>query len=92
MKCQKCEGKLKVLETRIRDGMPWRLRECRSCGYRFSTQEVFVEERPLLSEEERMEALREGHRLYWEKQDKLKAKKVVSARAAMARLTQGARP
>ena len=46
MNCPKCEGKTKVLESRLnptkRIGVR-RRRGCQSCGYRFTTVEILME-------------------------------------------------
>ena len=42
-KCPECHGQnFRVLETRSRDESKTRRRECRCCGYRFTTLEVPV--------------------------------------------------
>lgn len=45
MRCPRCKGKLKTIDSRERDGglITWRRRECTKCMYRFSTQEITEE-------------------------------------------------
>lgn len=45
MKCEKCGGKVHVVETGQRQHvLVWRRRKCLECGHRFSTYEITVEE------------------------------------------------
>lgn len=40
MNCLKCDGRTRAYDSRTRDGVRWRRRECEVCGHRFSTYEV----------------------------------------------------
>lgn len=41
MKCPKCGGKARTIDTRPKpDNTNWRRKQCRECGYRFSTVEL----------------------------------------------------
>ncbi len=42
MKCNRCEGSTKVVDTRYRNGMVIRRRECTACKHRYSTKEIEV--------------------------------------------------
>lgn len=41
MKCIYCKGRTKVTNSRPRKDSVMRMRECRSCGKRFATREIF---------------------------------------------------
>lgn len=45
MRCPKCKGKVRTIDSRSRDGglITWRRKECSKCLYRFSTQELSEE-------------------------------------------------
>ena len=40
MNCTKCEGKSKVIDSRVKSMGVYRRRECLACGHRFSTIEL----------------------------------------------------
>jgi len=45
MRCPRCDSeKLSVADSRHREGRIYRRRECRDCGYRFSTIELPIAE------------------------------------------------
>lgn len=45
MRCPKCDGaNVYVIDSREKDGMTYRRRECTDCGNRFSTNEVLAED------------------------------------------------
>ena len=39
MTCPKCNGDTRVLNRQTYPDYTWRRRECKECGYRFSTKE-----------------------------------------------------
>lgn len=42
MNCNECGGRSRVIDSRTTIGGVRRVRECRTCGHRMSTLEVFV--------------------------------------------------
>ena len=54
MKCGQCGGKVRVMETEQRSsGLLWRRRECKGCGWRFSTYEILVDDYNRMDEQAR---------------------------------------
>lgn len=60
MICPKCEGKTKVIDSREVEENVFRIRKCTSCGCKFCTEELLIDDKD--TERAYYRALKEKHR------------------------------
>lgn len=45
MICPECDGKTKVVDSRVVEENVFRIRKCVECGYRFCTEELLIDDK-----------------------------------------------